>query len=445
MKSRDVIVKALIVCLLLAAGCSDDGKKKSDNDAGPDGGGGPDSISFVVVVWEEDAYVPQEGATVAFDAPGGARSEAVTGADGLVTFDGFDWSVGEAAATAHVADSILASRVGLDADHADNFYVIDGAVVLEVVPLEADTPETVTVSGTVTGFLDTAHGLVVNVVDGTAESQWIGASDGTFSVPVISGEPFTIQAVEYVENAAPPSGQGYSQDMFQWMQQTFDPITEDLTGVELDFNGNALEMFTADVTIDVPDREESPVCAGTGVGLVCDRDYAYCQGWGTAVDISEDGSQFEASLLWVEPDYLESVITLFRVYEQNSWRFLTISYLDGYPEDGASLGTLLDVPEWVSPEPGDPHQLHDAIEWNMYDEGLPIVALQISLGTQYVWEVVAPSDSTTITVPDPPSSLDAEDLLGTGALSASLVVGEWDWEDQFWTSVSVSQTIYLQQ
>ena len=103
MKTQHVYLSVAVACLMAIsiAGCGDDSKKVQD--AGLDGGGGGESITFIVVEWSTDSedWVPMEGATVAFDAPGGERTETVSGADGKVTFEGVDWSLGTAAATAH--------------------------------------------------------------------------------------------------------------------------------------------------------------------------------------------------------------------------------------------------------------------------------------------------------------------------------------------------------
>ncbi|HUT78715.1 MAG TPA: hypothetical protein VM285_13555, partial [Polyangia bacterium] len=168
MKTHHGILTVLFAVALLA-GCGDDDKAKDDG--GPDGGDG-ESLSFVVMEWslDEDTWVPLEGATVAFDAPGGERTEAVSGADGTVTFEGIDWSLGTAAATAHAEGYVLASVVDVEPSVVGQLFSVDGAVALLVNELTT-APETVSVSGTATGLLDTAHDLVVNVVGVMAGSE----------------------------------------------------------------------------------------------------------------------------------------------------------------------------------------------------------------------------------------------------------------------------------
>jgi hypothetical protein len=432
--------------LALAAGCSDD-KKKSQNDAGPDGGGGPDSITIINMEWslDDEVWVPVEGITVAFDAPGGERTEAVSGADGKVTFDGFDWTAGTAAATSHMEGYLVNSLVGLDADTVDQVYQMDGAVMLATGPeIEPDTePETVSVSGTVTGFLDTAHDLVVNVVNTTFGGDWNGPSDGTFTVDVPSGEPFVLQAVEWVDGPAPESGQGYTQEMFQWMQQSFDAVTEDQVDIVLDFTGNAMELFTADVTTDVPDDQDSPICSGYAVCNVCDQSSYYCQGWSTSVDISEDGTQFEASFLWVEPDYAEDPWYYCAVYNPTGWSLYAYNLVEGYPEDGSSMGQLIDVPIWVSPTPGNPQNLYDPLEWQFSDDDLPLILINLYRMDDFIWQIIPPPNATTATIPEPPSTFDASILEGAGNIRTELMVVTHDLETNWVSEIAYADMVYL--
>ena len=146
MKTQHVYLSIAVACLLAIsiAGCGDDSKKVQD--AGLDGGGGGESI--IVVEWSTDSedWVPMEGATVAFDAPGGERTETVSGADGKVTFEGVDWTLGTAAATAHQPDYALGSVVNIDPSNLAGIFTIDDVIALRTMLIETETPEMRTIT-----------------------------------------------------------------------------------------------------------------------------------------------------------------------------------------------------------------------------------------------------------------------------------------------------------
>jgi hypothetical protein len=300
----------------------------------------------------------------------------------------------------------------------------------------------VEISGTVTGLLDTGHDVTINVVDDMYGDYWQGPSDGTFTVSVASGEPFVLQAVEWLEGPAPESGQGYTQEMFQWMQQGFDGTTEPIGGLELDFAAHAMETFTADVTTGVPDREDSPVCAGYGACNVCDFDSYNCQGWSTSVDISEDGTEFETSYMWVEPEYSEDSWHYCAAYDAETWALLSYNIIEGYPVDGSFLGTLLDVPEWVSPLPGDAHPMYEPLEWAQFEDG-PLTMLNLYRLDDFVWQILMAPNETSLTIPQPPSTFDQEILEGPGNVRVELLVANIDFETNQATEIAFGDALFL--
>jgi len=199
---------------------------------GSGGGSGGASVTFIVVDsalgWGEPNSPPLGGATVAFDPPGAGRVEQVTGADGKVTFTGIDWSKGKAAATAFLDGYALWSGVNLDEARLAKATRVDDAVALPL--FAAAAPETVTVKGTLTGLMDAAHSVFVNVVNTNAGTEWIGPSAGTFTVSVPKGAPFMLQAAERSQ-AYLPSGQGEDMPIFQVLEQSVGATTADMTGV----------------------------------------------------------------------------------------------------------------------------------------------------------------------------------------------------------------------
>ncbi len=446
MKTQHVYLSVAVACLMAIsiAGCGDDSKKVQD--AGLDGGGGGESITFIVVEWSTDSedWVSMEGATVAFDAPGGERTETVSGADGKVTFEGVDWSLGTAAATAHQPDYVLSSLVNIDPSDLGIALIIEGSITLQMLPLESKTTETLGVSGTVVGLQDADHEWKASVVGMKSESSCDKTSDGTFSLEVPSGEPFIIQVTEYIVGPVPPSGQGYDQPIYQWMQRSFEATTEELTDVELDFAVSAMETHTADITFEVPARSESPIRDGYGVCNMCDSGSYWCQGWSTHLDISEDGSLFESSLVWVEPEYADDPRVSCGVYVLvgNQWVWGSYISIEGYPDDGDSFGTLMDKPEWLTPEEGgDAYPIQDPLEWEVFDDNVTNIGLFLSKGEQLVWGVGSTPSQTSMTVPEPPSTVDKNELLGSSYLSAQLYAGILDSDNHYWERMGISTTI----
>ncbi|RLB56972.1 MAG: hypothetical protein DRI90_18310 [Deltaproteobacteria bacterium] len=407
-------------------------------------GGTGATVTFVVMDHTRSDATRFEGAIVAFDAPNGQRTEKATGADGTVTFDGIDWSQGSAAATVHVAGHTIRSWVNLDEAGVEQAYKIDDALPLLVYDMTPPTaPATVTVSGTATGLLDTGHTMVVNVTNRLTGTEWRSIGTGTFTVTAPSGEPFTLQGME-VEDQLLPSGQGYDMTIHRVMHQSFDAVTDNQTGVVLDFATNEVSTQTADTFIATPSRADSPVRSGFAVALVCPLNSAYCTGWGTHVDIATDGNRFDASLLWGEPSWAENPTIQVSVYENSSaTRRLSYHEVSGYPQAG-SLGTLLDCPEWTTPAATTtPYPLHDPLEFEAFDE-VPYTYLPIYRGSTRVWNVHATPGTTSLRIPEPPSCVNTVQLFGTSNLIGYLRIGALDWDRLAFTSVADAVPILLE-
>jgi hypothetical protein len=388
--------------------------------------------------WWPDAMPPLEGATVAFDAPDGDRIERESGPDGTVTFEGIDWSLGTASATAFLEGYALYSATDLHADTMGEEHLIDGAVPL-VLQAPAKPPvEQVTVRGTVTGLLDDSHYCWVSVaqcdngdeVDGPAEVAC--TSELQFTVAVPRGAPFVLQAIENGGRQELPSGQGFDVALFQVAQKSFDALDADATGVVLDFAADGLETFTTERSIELPTRADSPVRDGWPYFYFCAREAYYCTGWPTHVDVSADGNQFDVSFLWVAPDWIEHPDVYTAIFD-GGWEEPRISYqfTDGDPST-AEFERFIDSPAWISPaSPTDPHPLHTPFEWESFDERathalLTVRSGPLAEGEATLWVVRPGPGRTTVTVPAAPSTVDEAELLGSHQ-EVELTVGVFDW------------------
>ena len=74
---------------------------------------------------------------------------------------------------------------------------------------------------------------------------------------------------------------------------------------------------------------------------------------------------------------------------------------------------MLDSPSWVTPaDPGTPHPLHEAIEWDWFDAQSPWSTLALVRNQKVVWYVAAGKDATSLTVPALPSGVTDAQVLG---------------------------------
>jgi len=419
-----------------------DGDGDGDGDADGDADG--DSAEFIVVDITTD--LPIEGVTLAADFPDHDRVEVVSGPDGKATVSGIHWAAGPISVTGHVAGYSMFSDLGIDEALLADATLVDGAYPLITAPIEPTVPEVVAVSGTAVNLLDDAHSYDVNSVRTASGTEWSGNSQSTFSINVPSGVPFTLQGLELDLGTALPSGQGYELPIYRVMQRDFDAITEDLADVVLDFEADEVPTSTADISVALPTRPDSPIRDGHPVCLVAAKDSAFSVGWSSYVDISEDGSRFDASLIWTEPDWAQDVNTFCVANPDVGSHVFSTSSMDGYPQVGA-LPPLPDAAGWVVPaDTFAARPMHDPLEWELFDDDLGIVLLVVNnVDGVEAWEVRTAGDATTLTIPEPPSSVNMTDQFGTDSaeLESFLVVGNFSLSRKRWDRLARGESVYL--
>lgn len=437
MKSPRPTLHSLISCcalaLVLSPACSDDdhpGNNNAPPDAGADASTG-ESLTFVITTLPsaDGTFVPLEGATVAFDAPGGERTEVVTGADGRATFEGLDWSAGAAILTVHHPGYIIISALGITPTTlAEMWATWQGAHLMVMSPLDA-TFETVTVEGTVTGLQDATHLLIVNAVHNVnARSQYGGTGADTWRIEVPRNEPFVFQAVEY-EYTELPSGQGYECPIYQRMHMDYGPLSADATGIVLGFDTHRMTSHTADVSMLMPPRTDSPLRTGRiPYCYFCASNSSYCQGWPTYLDVVDNHSRIDISFEWAEPAWVENPFWFCSVSTSTGEYGMARAYET--PGDGAQP-SLMDSPAWVTPaDPSTAHPLHAPLVWT-WQEDVEVTNLSITRAGKAYWIVVVGPNATTATVPEPPSSVNLSQLLGAipriGVYGGTLTPDGLDW------------------
>jgi hypothetical protein len=419
---------------LCAQGCSDDGSTVDAAVDGPTVVDGPPAVDMgqdvavgesqtFIVAERTEASKPLQGATVALDPPGGGeRIEKKTDADGKVTFD-IDWTAGDVTVTGHLDGYAMETFTNLNpariAAMPDSRKEGEALKIL-LYPLVSTAPESVSVSGTVTGLKDPAHDVVVNVQRSTVASEWKGTATETFKVTAPKGADFVLQGLEMEDSVILPSGQGYQMTIHQVAHQAVNAVAQDTTGVALDFAAHAVATQTADATVVLPKRKDSPLRVGWPNCYVFNPESSYSNGWSKQVEVQPAQDQLAVTFIWTEPTWAQELSTYCRVSNAVTGD-VSVMREKGCPKAGAITQPMLDVPRWVTPDStATAHPLFSTMEWELFDKNTGTYLIYYK-GKQLVWLVLMGPDATSVVVPQPPSSVDKTALFGSGTLSA--VVG----------------------
>jgi len=412
-------------------GAAEEGTTEDAGEVREDGDGGTGTLAIQVVEygdWPDYPESPVDGVTVALDAPGGERTELTTDAEGRVTFEGLDWSLGTAAITLYKEGYALGSRVGLE-EQAEELKA--SLASLEAFP----PPDFVELSGTAT-MVDAAHDLVVST---TIPNEIFSQTGPDWTLPVMPGQDFTLVALES-SIASGGTGREVDRTIHGWLMADHTAVTAPAT-IALDFT-SPVTPSTVHGSFTLPARVGSRLrTAGYGlVSVYSDTSYTGLIGNSTYSDVSADGNSIDYDVEWVEPAGLEPATVFFVV----SGDEFTRAIVEGYPTAGAHDAGLLDLPVLTVPATASTrHPLHDPMQWELYDTGVRVVVYVIR-DDQVVWVVRAADDSTTLTVPDAPSTADTATLLGTGLLEGTLYLVQRDPTDSYTQKMSGGRMILLQ-
>jgi len=449
-------------CLTLGGGCGDDDNATENNnnaagddagvDAGPDASAG-ERVEIIILdgtdsdnIGEDASAIPVADAMVAFDLPGGERVERTTGADGRVTIYGVDWSQGSAAMTAYKDGYGMVSFVNLEANDLDAtenpfLVIVDGAVAMYLMDLSPTPPPEITVTGTATRMADSSHNYTVSTLRSLVATTWSGSGSAAFEVTAPLNEPFTLQAIEMTPIGVLPSGQGNDVDIHRAMELNLDPTAGPTLSVELDFFADEIPVYTADASMVLPARADSPLRDGIPYFLVGATDNVYTIGWGTPVDVSADGNSFGGTVSWVEPTLITEPYIYFMVNHTLSGA-RSVAIEPGYPQGGMLDPPLYDVPRWVTPsDPQTEHPMHDPMAWDLFDDWT-VALLIISRSGIDIWRVNAGSGATSLTIPQPPSAVDQSSFLGP-TFQAQLIGGLRDPDEDRFDRYVDSPTVRL--
>jgi len=426
--TRRVLFAPLILALF-AAGCSDDSEGTSDG--GPPVDGHVDDMisgtSLTVHVVESIDEDDVEGAHVAVDLRGD-RFEGETNLSGNATFDGLDFA-GETAAVTVFADGYgIVTRFGVEED--------EGTLDVRIVDLD---PSTATLSGAVANPTDPANPLIVSSTAGRTVHSGSGAED--YMVEVMRGTEGTIVAFEYT-SSIPAGPRDLDLDVLGWATKDHAAISLN-TVVDIDFVADAATPIAVTSTLVPPSRTASPlhtdsvgtVIAGSGLSNTFLGVYETSTFDGTDFTVLSEHVDLGTD---VEPRSTYAI----RVGSGNLVEEQSTVTLEGYPQDGATIDTFLDTPEFVTPSISP---LHDEVEWTLHDASdMNILRLfrPETDGPVRIWDVFVAGDATSVTIPELPSEAD-DFVLGTYPLEARIAVCDLDEDLDICTRFAQSKPIEL--
>ena len=344
---------------------------------------------------------PLEGATVAVDLPDGTRQEVTTDAEGQAWIPG-PWESDE--------------RVTVVV-YKENYSVFSWEAPVSKVtsrPLPVDSlaeVPLVLVSGNASGMTSKSNHLNVQAVPYLSISEKIGDS---FAVYVAKDVPFSISASEWTE-CTPSCASCVCEIYFGWTRVDHPAVTEDST-VNLDFEQSLEPVFTTG-TVELPSRPDSIFRKNSFLNVfVNSRSAPHTFGYSLTTDLSEDESTYSYTAEHVVWEGAEDVYTIY--FDHGYDVPLSAVLVPGYPKEGAVISGFLDEVEMISPaSSGTTVSILDRIEWEPRE---PTDAVfRLSRGGKMVWKALVDS-SSSLRLPELPSTADPAELLGSAPLPSSL-------------------------
>jgi hypothetical protein len=351
---------------------------------------------------------PFQGATVAAELPGGETREVTTGSDGKATFTGVDWSLGTAAVTAWAPGMRPWSYSGIGAQDTD--------LPTWLHPLAA--PPKATVSGTAQNLPDVSQGeLDVSASNGLSSST---TSTSSFSLDVQTGVDFSLLGVAWVSSSM--TGRDWTVTVGGWARVDHAAITADAT-IDLDF-ATPVTAVGFSGTLVLPTKADDRFrtrSIGTGNVWTLESGGAFSLGGIFQSTVAGDGNS-----LGYAGEYVQfagaTIMTTYQLVVESSlqpdtWRGSSVIQR-GYPEDGAQITGFLTEP-LITTDVSNPVPLHSPIAWTMPD-GATQAVLTVYKDGAPVWYVWSLPGAGTLTLPGLPTAVDANDLLGGGALKGRI-------------------------
>jgi hypothetical protein len=366
-----------------------------------------------------------------------------------VTFDVIDWSAGTASATAYAAGRQMVSRVGITA--------ADGEITLDLNRL-----------GDPAGFIELS-GAAANMVDVAADTLMVSATvpnvpflalnspAGTdWSVKIPPATACTLVALDLADPVWNTSGRGFATPTRAW-QLIEQPAVSVPTTVDIDFASPVAGTIVAGSMV-LPTRAESLLHGPHSYGWVdvTSKSSAFnlLIGETASVDINADGTALDYEVNLLRPTGVDDPVTLYLVLADGNASSFSWVYAEGWPTAGPHDPGFLDAPVIVTPaSPTTHYPLHDPLAWQLFDTDVQAAVLLVRDVASHLitagpndlthrtvpWIVLAPDGATGLTVPQPPSAVSMDDVLGTGVAVGFVRISRRDAGGTYDAKVAVSK------
>jgi hypothetical protein len=331
---------------MLASGCgsSGSGATTSKGDAGA-GDAGSGTVSVLVLDQEgfgANPYSIVAGATVAIDKPGGTHEEATSDANGMVTFSGIDWSLGNAA---FLVTKDGTAAYGVSDVNPGNFKSIPivGAYAGQPadVYLFSQNPSSkgpVTLTTTFQNKAAATNYVYVGATTGNSTDVNTPSAD----LAIGNTSPYSLITHEFTANAT--AARQLNLSTVRWTRFDEPQPTGTTAAVTLDLaaGGTKLTQATASVHVVIPGGQTGPLAGCTFYSDVTSTDSFLTGFFGENVQSTLGADQASFTTL------VESVSVpgqnLITVYECGvGSAYAPSSYVDvpGPPVSGASIENLI--------------------------------------------------------------------------------------------------------
>lgn len=393
--------------MLMGLGCDGDGGTDAGVDSGEmsDTGPGGTPVDLTFYLHDPRTDTPLEGVPVAFDAPGGERTESTSGADGRVTFSAI-WELGEAAITADHGGRLW-SLTRLSPETLADETLDSGDIAFPMADVRLPD-ERVTVTGTFTNVTDPTNRF--NVIAGVPGATVYNDVGPDFSVEVPVGMPFRLFGLEFT--ATRTDNLTVDQTFYGGQVVEVPALTEDTT---IDFDlSTSLEFVESSGSVPIPDGE----LAGAGVyALTTSRESQvneFLGSWYTSARDPMDDSLVNFTLRSYVVPGADTVVTRFFGGISNLSSSMVI---DGLAE--GSQPALPQPPRVAVPMLGTEHPLHDPFVFaSVEDDMRALVGLVDGAEVPFViWSAGNLVDGDPeVTFPRPPTGVNIMDRVvgGTG-------------------------------
>lgn len=338
---------------------------------------------------------PAAGISLVFDKPGGERVETKSGADGLATITGVDWSKGTAALTVLNEGNLATTWVALDktamAVTNAKARVTPGEPKRDMTAYSSPAP---TRLPSLAGALEHAQGAEA-VISPTSEGSPYYGGASTYALSVKGGAPFSLITLERSPILPTPvSARGFALTLHRWGKIDRPALAGDEM-FDIDFDtASPLTPSKAKGKLLLPGGKAGPF----GANSTFSTSITSTESGGMAVlgaasraDVSADGSAFEFELEYLKLDGVTPRFT----YTVQTADVSSTARTAGLPGEVIMVDQMLTPPLLAG---ASTRSLTEPFAF----ENVPadsILQVNFSTSTKYTWAVEVPIGVTSFTLP----------------------------------------------